>query len=310
VTAAVSPNALGLEAIACPLDRSSLHVVDDVVVCGDCGGAFPYVDVEGVQRLDLRALDHRQHVQLGFALPPVPPAQVTTRRAALARGTYRELPTREQIRRRFGTKLQRAAMRHIADFASHDGAAELPVLDLGCGGGGNRYALELLGMPHVTAVDMWSPAADYLADAHRLPFRTDTFGVVLATATVEHFVNPFVAFREIARVLLPGGLLIATASFWESWHDSYFHASPGGLAALCQDSGLTLTDLWSGWGFIASIGAHALGMAGHKRALYRAQGVFDMALRVLGGGTRASAHRLRTSGSFGLRARKPEPKPT
>jgi SAM-dependent methyltransferase len=295
--------------VACPLDLGALVQSDGPPTCSKCGVSFEYIEVtRGACVLDLRALDHPREVSITFALPAAAPAQDVLVRTAPGPGAGQELPGREEIRRRFGTKLQRASMHHIANVAREQGG-ELPVLDLGCGGGGNRQALMLLGLSRVTAVDLWSPAADYLADVHRLPFPDASFGLVVATATVEHFTNPFLAFREISRVLRPGGVLVATASFWESWHRSYFHPSPGGLIVLCRDAELELSDLWSGWGFIASVGAHALGLARHKPALYRAQAAFDSAFRRLRGEAAVSEHRLRTSGSFGLRAFKPGPRP-
>lgn len=294
----------------CPLDRFELQEREGVPTCTECGASFRHVEVEpGIHVLDLRGVEHPQLVSLTVTVPVTVPVSHPPEGAFVRRSgpppSADGLPSREEIRWRFGTKLQRTSMRHIARVAGNYGS-DAAVLDLGCGNGGNRSALALLGLTRVTAVDLWSPAADYLADAHRLPFTDGVFRLVVATATIEHFTNPFLAFREIARVLMPGGVLVATASFWESWHGSYFHATPGGLGILCRDAGLDLTDLWSGWGFVASVGAHALGLARHKRALYRAQAAFDVAMSLRHGQDAVWEHRLRTSGSFGIRARKPE----
>lgn len=297
--------AAGLDAVTCPFDRSPLVDHAGEPGCSRCGATFAYVEVApGVCVLDLRGFERRQRVSVTFEVPvPAPAEDSLVRLPRRRRPPADGLPSREEIRRRFGTKLNRTSMRHIARVAAEQGA-DCAVLDLGCGAG-NRSALATLGLQDVIAVDLWSPAADFLADAHRLPFFDGAFRLIVATATVEHFANPFLAFREIARVLAPGGVLIATASFWESWHGSWFHATPGGLGVLCADAGLDLTDVWSGWGFVASVGAHALGLARHKRGLYRTQGAFDAALRLVHGADAVANHRLRTSGSFGLRARKP-----
>lgn len=298
------PRTRGLDAVACPFDRSPLVDRAGVPTCSSCRATFAHVEVTpGLSVLDLRGLERRQRVSVEFTIPVPAPDESALARRAGARPAD-DLPSREEIRRRFGTKLNRTSMRHIARVADEHGD-EATVLDLGCGAG-NRAALATLGLRDVIAVDLWSPAADFLADAHRLPFADRAFRLVVATATVEHFANPFLAFREIERVLAPGGVLVATASFWESWHGSWFHATPGGLGALCEDAGLELTDVWSGWGFVASVGAHALGLARRKPGLYRAQAAFDAVLRLAHGAEAASSHRLRTSGSFGLRARKPE----
>jgi SAM-dependent methyltransferase len=45
-------------------------------------------------------------------------------------------------------------------------------------------------------------------DISRLPFADDTFGMVTANMVVEHLDDPETQFREVARVLRPGGVFI------------------------------------------------------------------------------------------------------
>lgn len=46
----------------------------------------------------------------------------------------------------------------------------------------------------------------------RLPFEDQSFDAVLCTASVEYLTRPFEVFREVARVLRPGGLFVNTFS--------------------------------------------------------------------------------------------------
>jgi hypothetical protein len=46
----------------------------------------------------------------------------------------------------------------------------------------------------------------------RLPFADHSFDVVLNTVSVEYLTNPFKVFREVGRVLKPGGLVLITFS--------------------------------------------------------------------------------------------------
>lgn len=51
-----------------------------------------------------------------------------------------------------------------------------------------------------------------LADFHTLPFPDATFDVVLSIEVLRYLPDPAVALREMARVLRPGGVLVATAA--------------------------------------------------------------------------------------------------
>lgn len=45
-----------------------------------------------------------------------------------------------------------------------------------------------------------------------LPFKDDTFGAVVCTASVEYLIQPFAVFEEVARILKPKGVFILTFS--------------------------------------------------------------------------------------------------
>jgi ubiquinone/menaquinone biosynthesis C-methylase UbiE len=55
-------------------------------------------------------------------------------------------------------------------------------------------------------------------DARRLPFRAGTFGSILGICVVEHLLDIDTCLTEAARVLRPGGTLIATvpSSHWKA----------------------------------------------------------------------------------------------
>ena len=174
-------------------------------------------------------------------------------------------------------------------------------MDLGCGNGGNKKYLESLGFKNVISVDYYSADAEYLVDAHRMPFKSESFDMILTTQTLEHFYNPFIAFREMSRILKNNGMLLASGSFWESWHgSSCFHFTPGGLSLLCKFASLNLIDLWLGWGFIPSVSSHALGLRRVKRFTYIMQELFYFIFKLLKGAEKTKRHKFNTAGSFGL----------
>src|SRR6266508_4139523 len=74
------------------------------------------------------------------------------------------------------------------------------VLDLGAG---LQPFAELLP-PRTVALDHRSrPGLHLVADAHRLPFKDETFDAVVCTEVFEHLIDPQTAAREIIRVLKP-----------------------------------------------------------------------------------------------------------
>jgi SAM-dependent methyltransferase len=63
----------------------------------------------------------------------------------------------------------------------------------------------------------------------RLPFARDSFDAVLNTVSIEYLIDPVAVFKEVARVLRPGGLFVVTFSnrwfptksirIWEELHE-------------------------------------------------------------------------------------------
>src|SRR5271169_1782288 len=76
------------------------------------------------------------------------------------------------------------------------------------------------------ALDVLStPLVDVLGTGEQLPFKADTFDMVLATGVFEYFPEPRVAAAEIYRILKPGGYLLMSvaavcprAAEGEHWH--------------------------------------------------------------------------------------------
>jgi SAM-dependent methyltransferase len=111
--------------------------------------------------------------------------------------------------------LERAVTRHLA------GRAGLRLLDLGCGG---RPYESLLAGPEVRCFGadlVANPAADLRTAGESLAFRDCSFDTVLCLQTLEHVGDPRRVLDEVARVLVPGGLLLL------STHGSMvFHPTP------------------------------------------------------------------------------------
>ncbi len=115
----------------------------------------------------------------------------------------------------------------------------LRILDIGCGTGAMLDVLAPYG--DVVGADYSPEALNYCAqrgadndkrykltraDIRRMPFQSGSFDVVTAMDVIEHIDDDGAALREIARVLRPGGALLATVPAYRSlWseHDVALH---------------------------------------------------------------------------------------
>jgi SAM-dependent methyltransferase len=108
--------------------------------------------------------------------------------------------------------------RLVDDLVHHD----TRVLDIGCGHA-DLVGSSLARTGRVVGIDVdeRALAANEViryrvgANAERLPFRPGSFGLVLMAWVLEHIPHPVSAFREIRRVLGPGGRIVfVTPNAW------------------------------------------------------------------------------------------------
>ena len=104
------------------------------------------------------------------------------------------------------------------------------------GGGPRRLDDRLI---HVDLVR--HPACDCAADARRLPFASGVFDLAVSQETVEHVDDPFLAVREIVRVVRPGGKIYLQVPFVIGYHpgpEDYWRFTRAGVAALLRQAGI------------------------------------------------------------------------
>ena len=112
------------------------------------------------------------------------------------------------------------------------------VLLLGCGDAGESHFLQDLGYETAAFDIKRSSGTDFLADAHRIPLQDASFDLVLSMQVLEHLRSPWLAIREIARVLKPGGCFVGSVAFLKPYHGSYFHMTYQGVTRLLRSQGL------------------------------------------------------------------------
>ena len=115
--------------------------------------------------------------------------------------------------------------RLISDLVAALYQAQLPVhaggdlLDLGCGKA-PLYAAYAPFVAEITCVD-WAPG-EYIDQAHDLsqplPFERERFDTIILSDVLEHMPEPDALWREMTRVLRPGGKVIMNVPFYYSVH--------------------------------------------------------------------------------------------
>jgi SAM-dependent methyltransferase len=215
---------------------------------------------------------------------------------------------------------------YVGSRISADGAAEAlervirahargRLLDLGAGKA-PLYGVYRPLVDEVVCVD-WAHSLhgtthiDLLADLNEpLPLPDAAFDTVLSTSVFEHLRRPEVGWREAARVLRPGGVLLLHVPFlyWlhEEPHD-YYRYTEHALRAFCAGHGLELVELTatgSGPAVLADLVARYLAPIPWLCVAHVA--VSEALLRTgLGRRLTASAHGRRLPLGYCLVARKP-----
>lgn len=73
---------------------------------------------------------------------------------------------------------------------------------------------EKLHGDHYITADIESPLAKVKMDIHKIPFKENSFDVVLCNHVLEHVDNDIKAMSEINRVLKPGGFAVMQVPFF------------------------------------------------------------------------------------------------
>lgn len=137
--------------------------------------------------------------------------------------------------------------RYIASCVRRVPAIQGAVLEVGsfdvCGNPRHHFA-DRLRFPSYLGIDMRAgPSVDLVMDCHALQLHDESFSVIVDAERLEHDSDFFLSYREIFRVLQPGGFVIITTRSWGGFgpHDypsDYWRFMDNGLRQLLEVSGL------------------------------------------------------------------------
>jgi SAM-dependent methyltransferase len=112
------------------------------------------------------------------------------------------------------------------------------VLNLGSGVGTFDYYLSGNIRCVNLDIDFSKQNVDIIADAHLLPFQSESFDIVYSLAVLEHVKKPWIVADEITRTLRAGGYVVLELPFLNIIHDEhdYFRFTDKGIRSLFDET--------------------------------------------------------------------------
>jgi SAM-dependent methyltransferase len=120
------------------------------------------------------------------------------------------------------------------------------LLDAGCGVRDIGAHLAEHGVERITRCDLGAVPSGVQARLESLPFADGTFDSVLCNAVLEHVEDPVATMRELARVVAPGGHVVAAVPFLQPFHAAptdHVRFTADGLARLGRSAGLEVVEV-------------------------------------------------------------------
>ncbi|MBX4195342.1 methyltransferase domain-containing protein [Candidatus Parcubacteria bacterium] len=93
---------------------------------------------------------------------------------------------------------------------------------------------------------------DVVSDVLHMPLKNDEFDTVVCTEVLEHVEDPFQLFKEIARILKPGGYALISSGWMAPYHEEprdYWRFTVDAYKVLCERGGLKFIESYKKGGF-------------------------------------------------------------
>ncbi len=130
------------------------------------------------------------------------------------------------------------------------------LVDIGCGDKPFHSILvdqveEYIGVDHPGTMHS-KDKIDVFADVYDMPFDENTFDTAILSQVIEHLENPEKAFKEINRILKPGGTLFISWPFLYPIHEAprdFYRYTKYGIVHLAAKSDFEIINIESSSGF-------------------------------------------------------------
>ncbi len=109
---------------------------------------------------------------------------------------------------------------HIASLLKTQKPIRILILGGSVDGVGIKHLKEILDESDlIVETDVsYGPNTTVICDAHEIPFKNESFDLIIAQAVLEHVLDPFLCVREMQRVLKDSGLIYAETPFMQQVH--------------------------------------------------------------------------------------------
>jgi ubiquinone/menaquinone biosynthesis C-methylase UbiE len=220
------------DVIVCPHCGESLHRLNQGAKCSNCQKQYKYSKFGSID-LRLQQLKSYQYdFTIGTSLLPESGFDFDILQKKIN-------PKVDFSRHDVPFHLSKKILSHFPRASSDKSL----MLDLGCGNMVHKEVCEHAGFEHV-GLDYETDEATILGDAHALPFKSESFEFILSIAVLEHIRFPFIAMKEVYRVLKPNGIFIGTVAFLEPFHgDSFYHHTHLGTYNSLKEGGFRIINI-------------------------------------------------------------------
>lgn len=120
------------------------------------------------------------------------------------------------------SKVSSANVQTIKNLLANEEASKVLIIGGAEIGNSMDFFYENKGI-QLVAFDVYpSSKIQFIADAHEIPLKSDTFDCVIIQAVLEHVLTPTIVVDEIARVLKPNGLVYSETPFMQQVHEGAY----------------------------------------------------------------------------------------